>query len=151
MSPVRIGSAAPSFFFFIMTRDTSTGTSYEKQIESMLTESNTEFQSQVFIGQKRNEKRHKVDLIIENTLVSLKHQQVAGTAEEKVPFEVMKLQHAVNDYGYDNAIIVLSGDTGWTWKEYFLSGEFKQQMAAIYPDVTIMSHEQFCEIYLERV
>lgn len=134
-----------------MTRDTSTGTSYEKRIEALLTESNIEHKAQAFIGVKRNQKRHKVDLIIENTLVSLKHQQVGGTAEEKVPFEVMKLQHAVNDYGYDNAIIVLSGDTGWTWKDYFLSDEFKQQMAAIYPDVTIMSHEQFCEIYLKRV
>lgn len=131
-----------------MARDTSTGTSYEKQIESLLTESNIEFKSQSFIGLKRNQKRHKVDLIIENTLVSLKHQQVGGTAEEKVPFEVMKLQHAVNDYGFDNAIIVLSGDTGWTWKEYFLSNEFKEQMSSIYPDVTIMSHEQFCKIYI---
>ena len=60
----------------------------------------------------------------------------------------MKLQHAVDDYNYDNAIIVLSGDSGWTWKEYFLSTEFKAQMASIYPDVSIMSHEQFLEIYV---
>ena len=99
-----------------MSRDTSTGTNYEKRIDVFLTENKIQYRSQINIGAKRNGKRHRVDLIIDNTLVSLKHQQVGGTAEEKVPFEFMKLQHAVEDYNYDNAIIVLSGNTGWTWK-----------------------------------
>ena len=130
-----------------MTRDTSTGTNYEKRIDVLLEENNIEYSSQVNIGIKRNGKRHRVDLIIDKTLVSLKHQQVGGTAEEKVPFEFMKLQHAVDDYGYNNAIIVLSGDTGWTWKEYYLSNEFKQSMKNLYPDVMIISHEDFIKLY----
>jgi len=129
-----------------MARDTSTGTKYEKQVEQLLNE-NYQYQSQVVIGKKRNGGNHRVDLIIDKTLISLKHQEVKGTAEEKVPFEFMKLQQAVNDYNYDNAIIVLSGESGWTWKEYYLSQEFKEQMKLIYPDVSIMSHEQFIEIY----
>lgn len=129
-----------------MTRDTSTGTKYEKQVEQLLNE-NYQYQSQVVIGKKRNGGNHRVDLIIDKTLISLKHQEVKGTAEEKVPFEFMKLQQAVNDYNYDNAIIVLSGESGWTWKKYYLSQEFKNQMKLIYPDVSIMSHKQFVEIY----
>lgn len=130
-----------------MTRDTSTGIKYEKRLETFLKENNYQCKSQVVLGKKRNGGNHRVDLVIDKTLVSLKHQEVKGTAEEKVPFEFMKLQHAVDDYNYDNAIIVLSGNSGWTWKDYFLSTEFKAQMASIYPDVSIMSHEQFLEIY----
>lgn len=130
-----------------MARDTSTGTKYENRIQFLLKENNVNFQRQVTIGVKRNEKRHRVDLIIDNTLISLKHQQVGGTAEEKVPFEFMKLQHAVDDYDYDNAIIVLSGDSGWTWKDYYLSNDFKQSMKNLYPDVMIISHEEFISLY----
>lgn len=134
-----------------MTRDTQTGTQYEKFIYSLLEEKGTSFRSQVNIGLKRNGKRHFVDLIIDNTLVSLKHQQVQGTAEEKIPFEFMKLQQAVDDFEYENAVIVLSGDTGWSWKEYYLSQEFKGLMAKIYPDVSIMSHDQFSEIFINTL
>ena len=128
-------------------RDTTTGNNYEKTVSKLLKESNYKFKDQVTIGKKRNGKKHRVDVLIDKTLISLKHQEVNGTAEEKVPFEFMKLQHAVDDYDYDKAVIVLSGDTGWTWKEYYLSPEFKNNMKQVYPDVTIMSHREFCETY----
>lgn len=130
-----------------MTRDTTTGTTYEKQIYSLFEQHNHSFQRQVKIGKKRNGKRHIVDMIINRTLISLKNQTVAGTAEEKVPFECMKLQHAIDDYGYEGAIIVLHGDSGWTWKEYYLSEEFRKGMSILYPNVKIMSHEQFIQEY----
>lgn len=127
-----------------MTRDTSTGTTYEKVVYNLIESYGHKYKKQVNLGIKRNGKRHIVDLIIEDkTLISLKNQKVAGTAEEKVPFEFMKLQHAIDDYGYSNAIIVLNGDTGWTWKEYYLSKEFKNAMKILYPKVDIMDHEQF--------
>lgn len=129
-------------------RDTTTGTNYEKRMEVLLAETNITYQSQKVIGKKRNGGNHRVDLIIDgDILVSLKHQEVSGTAEEKVPFEFMKLQHAVDDYNYKHALIVLSGDKGWTWKNYYLSQEFKSSMKTLYPDVDIMSHEEFCMIY----
>lgn len=105
------------------------------------------FRRQVNIGKKRNGGRHIIDLIKGKTLISLKNQTVAGTAEEKVPFEVMKLQHAIDDYGYEDAIIVLHGDSGWTWKDYYLSNEFQESMSVLYPKVKIMSHEQFIQEY----
>ena len=130
-----------------MTRDTTTGTTYEKRIYSLFEQFNYTFKRQVNVGKKRNGKKHIVDLLYNRTLISLKNQTVAGTAEEKVPFELMKLQHAIYDYGYKDAIIVLHGDTGWTWKETYLSEDFKKEMSLPYPNVKIMSHEQFIEKY----
>ena len=59
----------------------------------------------------------------------------------------MKLQHCIDDYGYDCAIMVLCGDTGWKWKDYFLSQEFKDDMKKVYPDVSIISQEQFVSLF----
>jgi hypothetical protein len=133
------------------SRDTTTGKSYEDVVEELLLEhTNHKVESQVNIGTKRNGGRHYVDILLnEIELVSLKYQRVQGTAEEKIPFEVMKLQHAVNDHGYKSAVIVLAGpDKAWKWKEYYLSDEFQTDMKRIYPDVRIISHEQFVGEYL---
>lgn len=133
------------------SRDTTTGKSYEDVVEELLNEhTNHKVESQVNVGAKRNGGRHYVDILLNNEeLVSLKFQQVQGTAEEKIPFEVMKLQHAVIDHGYKSAVIVLAGpDKAWKWKEYYLSDEFQQDMKKVYPDVRIISHQQFVEEYL---
>lgn len=133
------------------SRDTTTGKSYEDVVEELLIE-HTDFkvQSQVNIGEKRNGGRHYVDILLnEKQLISLKYQRVPGTAEEKVPFEVMKLQHAVDDHGFHSAVIVLAGpDKAWKWKDYYLSDEFQTSMKQIYPDVRIISHQQFVEEFL---
>ena len=148
------------------SRDTTTGRVSEKKIEQFLVENSTEcVAAQVVVGVKRQGGKHLVDLLLGGetnlrpktvcpisthkggTLVSLKLQEVEGTAEEKIPFEFMKLHHCIVDYDYDGAIIVLSGDTGWSWKDYFLSKEFKDDMKKIYPDVQIMSEEEFCTKY----
>ena len=113
------------------SRDTTTGTTYEKEIASLLEQfSDINFHSQVIVGQKRNDGEHVVDLLFDGEvknikgrkrpislhkggiLVSLKYQGVDGTAEEKIPFEFMKLHHACLDYGYESAIIVLAGKIG---------------------------------------
>jgi hypothetical protein len=133
------------------SRDTTTGKSYEDVVEDLLLEhTNHKVESQVNIGTKRNGGRHYVDILLnEIELVSLKFQRVQGSAEEKIPFEFMKLQHAVNDHGYKSAVIVLAGpDKAWKWKEYYLSDEFQTDMMRIYPDVRIISHEQFVGEYL---
>ena len=148
------------------SRDTTTGTTKEKKIEKFLVENTTEkVAAQVVVGVKRNGGKHYVDLLLGGetylrpktvcpiskhkggTLVSSKLQETSGTAEEKIPFEFMKLHHCIVDYDYDGAIIVLSGDTGWDWKDYFLGKEFKDDMKKIYPDVQIMSEEEFYTRY----
>ena len=135
------------------SRDTTTGTSYEKEVNYLLEQfSNHKVQTQVNVGSKRNGGRHYVDVLLNNTeLLSLKYQRVQGTAEEKIPFEVMKLQHAVVDHGYKSATIVLAGpDKAWKWKNYYLGEDFQRDMKKIYPDVNIISHEQFIEEYLQK-
>ena len=80
-------------------------------------------------------------------MISLKYQKVEGTAEEKIPFECLKLQNAINSYGYESAIIVLCGNNGWTLKEYYLSNKFKNILKSIAKDVIIMTEEQFLKYY----
>lgn len=148
------------------SRNTTTGTIYEQKINNVLSKSNVQnFYEQVVVGNKRNGRIHVVDFLIGGEveylpkrkrpislhkggiLVSLKNQDVAGTAEEKVPFECMKLQDAIDDYGYDSAIVVLNGN-GWTWKEQYLSENFRTRISLMSPDVSILSHEDFVSLYM---
>ena len=134
-----------------MTRDTTTGTNYETEVENLLEDySEHTVESQVMVGVKRNGGRHYCDIVLNgDELISLKYQRVQGTAEEKIPFEFMKLQHAIDDHGYKSATIVLAGpDKAWKWKDYYLSEEFRAKMGSIYPDVRIINHEQFVSEYL---
>lgn len=133
------------------SRDTTTGKSYEDVIEELLLEhTNHKVKAQVNVGKKRNGGKHYVDILLnDDVLLSLKFQRVQGTAEEKVPFEIMKLQHAVDDHGYKCAVLVLAGpDNAWKWKDYYLSEEFQSNMKKIYPDVRIISHNQFIEEFV---
>jgi hypothetical protein len=72
----------------------------------------------------------KVDAIAEKdgqaALVSLKWQQTGGTAEQKVPFEVMCLADAVRPGGR-RAYLVLGGD-GWTLRDYYVSGAMAEHL-----------------------
>ena len=60
-------------------------------------------------------------------LVSLKWQQTGGTAEQKVPFEVMCLADAVSGGRARARILVLGGD-GWTLRDYFTSGKLDEHL-----------------------
>ena len=133
------------------SRDTTTGTNYETEVENLLEEfSDHKVESQVMVGAKRNGGKHYCDIVInDDELISLKYQRVQGTAEEKIPFEFMKLQHAIDDHGYKSATIVVAGpDKAWKWKDYYLSNDFRAKMKSIYPDVRIINHDQFVKEYL---
>lgn len=132
-------------------KNSTTGKNFEDAIENLLEYfSDHSYKTQVNIGLKRNSRKHIVDILLNDSeLISLKYQQVEGTAEEKIPFEFMKLQHAVDDYGYKSATIVISGpDSAWKWKNYYLSSEFSEQMKKIYPDVNIIELGDFMNHYL---
>lgn len=65
-----------------------------------LRQGNYHYHRQVYIGQRPGGGRHIVDVLAWNDrgdtfLISLKWQQVSGTAEQKVPFEVICLAEAV--------------------------------------------------------
>lgn len=145
-------------------RDTTTGKINEDSIEQFLTENFSEsvFPQTVVGTQFNTNKQHIVDVLLGGEaykktkkakrwtsdhkggrLVSLKYQAIEGTAEEKIPFEFWKLKDAIDKYGYESAVIVLCGDSGWTLKEEYLNSETKAHFESIYPGVTIVDEETF--------
>jgi hypothetical protein len=109
-------------------RDTRTGSVLEQMVLPALNKGNYTYQSQVHIGQRFGGGKHFVDIVAEDTegkkfLISLKWQQVSGTAEQKVPFEAMCLAEAVlaSDDEYSKAYIVLGGG-GWKLRDFFVNG-----------------------------
>ena len=51
----------------------------------------------------------------------MKWQQVGGTAEQKVPFEVICLAAAVLTLAFQKAYLVLGGE-GWKLRPFYVSG-----------------------------
>ena len=108
-----------------MPRDTRTGVVLEKMVVPALESGGYGWQRQVIIGKRPGGRDHKVDYVIKNPdgdcfLVSVKWQQTSGTAEQKVPFEVICLAEAIleNPGKYAGAYLVLGGD-GWTLRDYY--------------------------------
>lgn len=61
--------------------------------------------------------------------MSLKWQQVQGTAEQKIPFEIICLADAlISDERYYKAHLVLGGN-GWRYKDFYLSGGLRAHLA----------------------
>ena len=89
------------------------------------------YEKQVRIGERCGGGAHKVDAVAsklaDNIIVSLKWQQVGGTAEQKVPFEVMCLAKAIMNKDADRAYLVLGGD-GWTLRDYYTSGGLDEHL-----------------------
>jgi hypothetical protein len=92
------------------------------------------YKSQVVIGKRLGGRNHKVDLLLTATdgskiPVSMKWQQVSGTAEQKVPFEIMCLAEAVakSEGKFRKAYLVLGGG-GWTLRDFYLGDGLKQYL-----------------------
>jgi PD-(D/E)XK nuclease superfamily protein len=83
------------------------------------------------IGQRLGSGSHIVDVIAERdgvrTLVSLKWQQVSGTAEQKVPFEVICLADALARGLFGKAYLVLGGE-GWKLRTFYTSGGLRKYL-----------------------
>ena len=103
------------------------------------------YQKQVKVGTRPNGRAHKVDAVAEKAgekiLVSLKWQQVGGTAEQKVPFEVMCLADEVRSGHFQKAYLVLGGD-GWTLRDFYVSGALENYLIDAHR-VTVMKLERF--------
>lgn len=58
-------------------------------------------------------------------------QATKGTAEEKIPFQMLKLEIARSERPdcVDAGYFILEG-AGWTWRDYFLSGELHKHLPA---------------------
>ena len=109
----------------MVPRDTRTGTVLEQMILPALNKGGYIYKTQVNIGRRPGGKKHVVDVIAERNkdkiLISLKWQQISGTAEQKVPFEVICLSHALRQGVYNKAYLVLGG-TGWSLRDFYTTG-----------------------------
>ena len=112
-------------------RAATTGAVLEAMIVPALTRAGYALEQQVPVGKRCGGRVHKVDAIAtrgeSRTLVSLKWQQTGGTAEQKVPFEVMCLADAVRAGHGDRAYLVLGRD-GWTLRDYYTSGQLAEHL-----------------------
>ena len=91
-------------------------------------------QRNAVVGTRFGVSKHRIDILAEDRrdrlhLVSLKWQQVQGTAEQKIPFEIICLADAlISDERYYKAHLVLGGN-GWRYKDFYLSGGLRAHLA----------------------
>lgn len=109
-------------------RNTSTGKVLENLILPALEQGGYRYKKRALIGERLGGGKHFVDVLVEDSagrkyLVSLKWQQVTGTAEQKVPFEVICLAEAIlsSEGKFHKAYLVLGGP-GWRLREFFVKG-----------------------------
>lgn len=121
-----------------------TGKSFEYLCEHMLSLADYNVDEQVNIGLRPTGGEHNTDLIVDSQIISLKYQDVAGTAEEKIPYEMMCLEHACFTYGYESAIIVLAGP-GWKHDDSYREGVFSTWMHT--PHVRVLNFDEFIAQY----
>jgi len=115
-----------------------------------------QYEKQSCIGRVIGDRPYRADLLVHDRgsgrriVVSLKWQQVAGTAEQKIPFEVIALLQLLESRGCDDAYLVLGG-TGWTpqLREFYLSGGLCRFMPEA-KRVKIVGLEEFIKLVNNR-
>lgn len=131
-------------------RDTRTGGVLEAMILPALRRGGYPYKTQVKIGNRIGGGTHKVDAVAEGPakpiLVSLKWQQVPGTADQKVPFEVICLSEAITAGEYSKAYLVLGGEGSKLRNFYISDGLAPYLNLKNLSDVHIVTLENFVAI-----
>lgn len=126
-------------------RNTGTGSVLEAMILPALKQGGYGYTTQQVVGSRFGGGRHIVDVIAEKDehrfLISLKWQQTGGTAEQKVPFEVISLAEVVLAGEFQKAYLVLGGE-GWTLRDFYVSGDLKKHLYRA-DKVEILNLERF--------
>jgi hypothetical protein len=128
-----------------MSRNTRTGSVLERMLLPALEQGGYSYRVQEKLGKRFGFGSHVVDAVAEKNgkeiLISVKWQQVSGTAEQKVPFEVICLLEAIENGPYQKAYLVLGGE-GWTFRNFYTSGALNKYLS--YADrVEILTLEAF--------
>ena len=114
-----------------MARDTATGGVLEQMVLPALKLGGYTYALQVDVGARLGHGRHVVDAVVqtgeERLLLSVKWQQTGGTAEQKVPFEVICLAETIRSGGYTKAYLVLGGE-GWKLRQFYTSGGLAEHL-----------------------
>jgi hypothetical protein len=115
----------------VTPRNTNTGGVLEAMVLPALVRGGYVHETQVNVGLRCGGGTHKADAIAQRDsdkiIVSVKWQQTGGTAEQKVPFEVMCLADAVRGGKAARAYLVLGGD-GWSLRDYYTSGALAEHL-----------------------
>ena len=103
-------------------------------------------QTQVDVGKRPSGRRHRIDILAQDRrgrrfLISAKWQQVSGTAEEKVPYEIICLAEIMASGDYARAYLVLGGQ-GWTLRDFFIGGNLRRHLHHA-DQVSVLSLETF--------
>jgi hypothetical protein len=126
-------------------RDTGTGAVLEQMVLPALERGGYSYKSQIHIGKRFGGGSHFGDIVAEKSdarfLISMKWQQVSGTAEQKVPFEVICLEEALKTREYDRAFVVLGGD-GWKLRAFYVGGGLNEYLKSS-GNVQIVTLESF--------
>ncbi len=128
-----------------MSRNTRTGLVLERMVLPALEQGGYSYRVQSKLGKRFGISSHVVDAVAEKNgkqiLISVKWQQVSGTAEQKVPFEIICLLEAIEAGPYEKAYLVLGGE-GWKFRQFFTSGGLTKYLS--YADrVEIVTLEGF--------
>lgn len=126
-------------------RETTTGRVLEEMVLPALRRAGYSFTEQTRVGNRPNGRKHNVDVIATregaSVLVSMKWQETSGTAEQKVPFEVMCLADAAREHGCASAYLVLGGP-GWTLRDWYVSGALRKRLVDV-DNVHVLTLEMF--------
>lgn len=116
-------------------RNTLTGRVQEQMVIPALALGGYQTRTNVNVGPRLGGRAHRIDVLAvrgdgSQILVSLKWQQVKGTTEQKIPFEVMCLAHTlrISNEAFESAYLVLGGD-GWTLRDFYLGGGLNDHLA----------------------
>ena len=135
-------------------RNTTTGKEFETLVKKSLENHGYHVAEQVQVGTRPNGSKHMIDLVAKkggiSYLVSLKWQQTSGTAEQKVPYELICLSEALKQSrgAHKAAYLILGGD-GWTLKEFYLSGGLNRHLSLDQP-VQLLGLEAFLKLAKEE-
>lgn len=107
-----------------MARNTNTGAVLENMVLPALTRGGYACRQQAHVGVRPSGRPHKVDILASKSgaefLISMKWQQTSGTAEQKVPYEMICPAEAIKaNLKFRQAYIVLGGP-GWTLREFYV-------------------------------
>lgn len=143
-----------------MPRDTGTGADYKSIVQRCLVQishrENYDLQRSVSLGTKPNGLTNRIDFVLSNprknsskVIFSCKSQSVSGSAEEKIPYEIIRLLHTMReDETIRHAYLVLGG-VGWnpTLLNFFI-----EELVKFIPDmkehVSILSTDDVMSLRL---
>ena len=131
----------------------STGHEFEEQVQTSLEALGYTVQDQIQVGTRPNGGKHYIDLVAtkdeQSFLISLKFQSTRGTAEQKIPYELICLSEALKQARgkHKAAYLVLGGD-GWTLKKFYLSGGLDRHLK-LNPLVKLLSPKDLLKLASE--